>query len=201
MAKVYGCLATLPKPSHILLLWLVAMRPFLTLVAIVVSGSAQAQFPYSYGPYAPRDPPYGGQYAPPAQDRSPASIAQAMLDAHNAIRARVGVPPLVWSDQLAQVAQDWANHLIATGSFGHRPNNRYGENLYSLSGGVASPAQVVGYWAGRRADMMFAAIPAPASAATTRRLYGARQEQWAAPSPPIDGGRSGCATTIRQETS
>ena len=146
-AEVCGCLVTLPKPSHILPLRLVAMRPFLTLVAIVVSGSAQAQFPYSYGPYPPRDPPYGGQYAPPAQNRSPASIAQAMLDAHNAIRARVGVPPLVWSDQLSQVAQDWANHLIATGSFGHRPNNRYGENLYSISGGAASPAQVVGYWA------------------------------------------------------
>ena len=96
--------------------------------------------------YRPGYPPYGGQYAPPAQP-SPASIAQAMLDAHNAIRARVGVPPLVWSDQLAQVAQDWANHLIATGSFGHRPNNRYGENVYSISGGTASPAQVVGYWA------------------------------------------------------
>jgi pathogenesis-related protein 1 len=70
-----------------------------------------------------------------------------MLDAHNAIRARVGVPPLVWSDQLAQVAQDWANHLIDTGSFGHRPGNRYGENLYTISGAIASPAQVVGYWA------------------------------------------------------
>ena len=123
------------------------MRPFLTLVAIVVSGSAQAQFPYSYGPYAPRDPPNGGQYGPPAQGRSPASIPQAMLDAHNAIRARVGVPPLVWSDQLARVAQDWANHLIATGSFGHRPNNHYGENAYTISGSTTSPAQVVGYWA------------------------------------------------------
>ena len=138
----------LPKPSHILLLRLVTMRPFLTLVAMVVSCSAQAQFPYSYGPYTPRDPPYGGQYAPPAQGRSPASIAQAMLDAHNAIRARVGVPPLVWSDQLARVAQDWANHLIATGSFGHRPNNQYGENAYTISGSTTSPAQVVGYWAG-----------------------------------------------------
>ena len=64
---VKGCLVTLPKPSHILLLRLVAIRPFLTLVAIVVSGSAQAQFPYSYGPYTPRDQPYGGQYAPPVQ--------------------------------------------------------------------------------------------------------------------------------------
>ena len=49
--------------------------------------------------------------------------------------------------------------------------------------------------------MMFAAIPAPASAATTRRSSGARHEQWAAPSPPIGVERSGCATTIRQETS
>ncbi len=89
------------------------MRPFFTLVALVVSGSAQAQFPYSYGP-PPRDPPYGGRYAPPAENRSPASIAQAMLDAHNAIRARVGVPPFVWSGQL-EVVQEWVNHLIATG--------------------------------------------------------------------------------------
>jgi pathogenesis-related protein 1 len=127
----------LPKASHILLLWLVAMRPFLTLVAMVVSCSAQAQSPYSHGPYTPRDQPYGGQYAPPA-----------MLDGHNAIRARVGVPPLVWSDQLAQVAQDWANHLIATGGLLHRPNNRHGENIYTISGRTTSPAQVVGYWAG-----------------------------------------------------
>jgi pathogenesis-related protein 1 len=144
----FWCLVTLSKLSRILLLWLVAMRPFLTLAAMVVSCSAQAQFPYSYGPYTPRDPPYGGQYAPPAQGRSPASMAQAMLDAHNAIRARVGIRPLVWSDQLARVAQDWANHLIATGSFGHRPNNQYGENAYTISGSTTSPAQVVGYWAG-----------------------------------------------------
>jgi hypothetical protein len=45
------------------------------------------------------------------------SMLQAMFDA---IRARVGVPPLVWSDQLAAVAQEWANHLIATNAFSHR---------------------------------------------------------------------------------
>ena len=74
-------------------------------------------------------------------------MAQEMLDAHNAIRARVGVPPLVWSDQLAQVAQDWADHLIATGALSHRPNNRYGENIYAISGGHAAPAEVVDLWA------------------------------------------------------
>ena len=47
-ADVYGCLATLPKPSQC------AVRPFVILLAIVVSGSAQAQFPYNYAPYTPR---------------------------------------------------------------------------------------------------------------------------------------------------
>jgi pathogenesis-related protein 1 len=119
-------------------------RSLIGLLFLIASGEAQAQFPYSYAPYAP---PYGGQYVPPVRSRPPTPIVQAMLAAHNTIRARMNVPPLIWSDQLARVALDWANHLIATGSFGHRPNNSYGENLYSISGGTVSPAQVVGYWA------------------------------------------------------
>jgi uncharacterized protein YkwD len=59
----------------------------------------------------------------------------------------VGVSPLVWSDQLVQAAQDWANHLIATGALSHRPDNRYGENIYAISGGHATPAEVVDSWA------------------------------------------------------
>ena len=55
-AEVCGCLVTLPKPSHILLLRLAPMHPFLTLVAIVVSGSAQAQFPHTYLAHTPRYP-------------------------------------------------------------------------------------------------------------------------------------------------
>jgi hypothetical protein len=34
-----------------------------------------------------------------------------------------------------------------TGSFDHRPGNRYGENVYTISGGTASPTQVISYWA------------------------------------------------------
>src|SRR5215469_6462612 len=103
---------------------------------IVVSIAAQAQYPWGYAPYPQysRPPPsYGQIYAPPAR-----SIAQEMLAVHNAIRARVGEHPLVWSAQVAAVAQDWANHLIATNAFSHRPNNRYGENLYAISGGSMS---------------------------------------------------------------
>jgi uncharacterized protein YkwD len=79
--------------------------------------------------------------------RSAETLAHAVVDAHNHIRAPLGVPPLVWSQQLAAVAQDWANTLIATRRFAHSPGNRYGENLYAISGAAASPAQVIGAWA------------------------------------------------------
>ncbi len=70
-----------------------------------------------------------------------------MLYAHNAVRARVGDPPLVWSTRLAAAAQDWARRLIFTDSFMHRAADPYGENLYAISGGAASPWQVVQAWA------------------------------------------------------
>ena len=71
-----------------------------------------------------------------------------MVDAHNRWRSQVGSPPLRWSTQLADVAQDWANHLASQGgnSISHRPNNRYGENIYWISGGNSSPSQVAAAW-------------------------------------------------------
>jgi pathogenesis-related protein 1 len=74
-------------------------------------------------------------------------ISSPMVQAHNAVRSRVGVPPLIWSDQLAKVAQAWANRLLITHAFSHRPNNQYGENLYMISGSSASPSEVVRSWA------------------------------------------------------
>jgi pathogenesis-related protein 1 len=119
------------------------VRSFLTLVIFTASSVAQAQHPLGLQYLPGGAPPHG----PPVRSRTQSSLAQAILDPHNAIRARVGVPPLVWSDQLAQVAQDWADHLIATGELNHRPNNRYGENIYAISGGHATPAEVVESWA------------------------------------------------------
>jgi uncharacterized protein YkwD len=128
------------------------MRPFLVLMLIAVAGSAQAQYPWGYAPgYHPPPAYQPPSYQPPAYPPpagAPASLAREMLNAHNTVRARVGVPPLTWSAQLAAVAQQWANHLIASGGFSHRPDNRYGENLYAISGAAASPAQAVGAWAG-----------------------------------------------------
>jgi uncharacterized protein YkwD len=116
------------------------MRVFMAVLLLFASDAAQAQFPNSYVPATPRDPPSAGV-------GSQQSLSWAMLDAHNAVRSRVGLSPLVWSAQLAEVAQDWANHLMASGALTHRPNNRYGENIYTISGGRASPADVVDLWA------------------------------------------------------
>jgi uncharacterized protein YkwD len=70
-----------------------------------------------------------------------------MLARHNAVRARVGLPPLIWSNRLAARAQDWANHLLSRNAFEHRPNSPYGENLFEITGAPASPSQVIDSWA------------------------------------------------------
>ena len=70
-----------------------------------------------------------------------------MLAAHNAVRARVGTAPLQWSDHLAVFSQDWADTLLRRHQFKHRRNSKYGENLYEITGGAASAAQVVNAWA------------------------------------------------------
>ena len=106
------------------------MRLLVALLPLCFINAAQAQYPWGYAP-----------------GNSAGSLAGAMLDAHNAVRASVGVPPLVWSPGLAAVAQNWANNLIATHRFAHSAADRYGENLYAISGAWASPAQVVGAWA------------------------------------------------------
>ena len=74
-------------------------------------------------------------------------MEREMLAAHNAVRARVGVPKLVWSGELARYAREWAERLVARREFGHRPDTPLGENLFSITGDVSSPRKVVGMWA------------------------------------------------------
>merc|ERR1712032_661278 len=68
---------------------------------------------------------------------------QDSLAAHNAYRAKHGVAALKISAELNALAQEWAEHLIATGTFEHRPNNKNGENIY-MSGGKAAQEQAQG---------------------------------------------------------
>ena len=75
------------------------------------------------------------------------SLAHDLLAAHNVVRVRVGVAPLMWSNRLAASAQDWADTLIEHRQFFHRPKSAYGENLFEITGAAASSAQVVDAWA------------------------------------------------------
>ena len=87
-----------------------------------------------------------------ATANSPQSPSQQLwshqiIAEHNAVRARVKVGPLSWSDRLAVVAQKWADTLMARNQFAHSHNNSYGENLFEITGATASPREVVENWA------------------------------------------------------
>lgn len=63
--------------------------------------------------------------------------AQKALDFHNKVRQDVGAPPLVWSAELAQYAQEWADYLAnyPESVLFHRPENLkkgkdFGENIF-----------------------------------------------------------------------
>jgi pathogenesis-related protein 1 len=78
-------------------------------------------------------------------------VAAPMLAAHNAVRARLSLPALEWSPTLAAHARQWAERRLARRQFFHRPDTPYGENLFSISGAPATPAQVVHSWASEAA--------------------------------------------------
>lgn len=59
---------------------------------------------------------------------------QEMVAAHNMWRAKVNVPPVSWSSNLADVAQNWANNLKSQDcKMQHSTGTNYGENLYWAS--------------------------------------------------------------------
>ncbi len=74
-------------------------------------------------------------------------LAREAVAAHNLVRSKIGIPPLVWSDQIAGWAQDWANTLLSSGELAHRGDRQYGENLYEASGFRPTAYQVVNAWA------------------------------------------------------
>ena len=89
-------------------------------------------------------------------ESGPERMHREMLEAHNRVRAAVGVRPLVWSDKLADAAQTWANQLLAERRLRHRANPRYGENLYLISRASATPNDVVSAWASEERDYEYA---------------------------------------------
>ncbi len=78
---------------------------------------------------------------------------QMLLERHNYWRAQVGLSPLEWSDEMAMLADDWAKQLATTGcGFKHRPNNKYGENLFRGTSGYYTAADAVDSWGEEKND-------------------------------------------------
>jgi pathogenesis-related protein 1 len=77
-----------------------------------------------------------------------------MTDAHNEVRAQVGVRPVAWSTELAAYAQKWATNLAAHGcELAHRTDDAYGENLFWKMGTPgASVKEVVTSWAAEQSS-------------------------------------------------
>jgi pathogenesis-related protein 1 len=91
--------------------------------------------------------------------------------AHNVVRAAVdsstALPPLVWSDKLAQYAQQWADQLASTScsSPHHRTSQElqavgYGENLaaFTSSTGGSTAQQAVTAWASEKTCYTFGGL-------------------------------------------
>ena len=81
---------------------------------------------------------------------------QDVWDAHNRCRAEVGVAPLQWSDSLAASAQQWANHLAATGTFEH---SHSGENLARGTTGAYSVTRLFGMWENEKQHFVNGTFP------------------------------------------
>ncbi|MFN0200606.1 MAG: CAP domain-containing protein [Bacteroidia bacterium] len=95
---------------------------------------------------APDKPPV----LPPVVSNGETALTQAQindfLNSHNAIRAEVGVAALTWNENIAAYATKWAEELAKKKGckLDHRPNGKYGENLYQ--GGdelLAKPSEAV----------------------------------------------------------
>ncbi len=84
---------------------------------------------------------------------------EKVLSAHNKWRQEVGTPDLTWSDDLAKFAQEWANKLAKDNSFEHRPDNKYGENIYQGTKKSVAPQEVVDYWASEKKDFKYGTFP------------------------------------------
>jgi pathogenesis-related protein 1 len=94
-------------------------------------------------PPSPR-PPAAGLLALSAAE------ASAMVEAHNALRAQVGVGPLAWDDRLAADAQQYVQTLAGSCQLRHSQGSGHGENLAAWTQ-QAPPTQAVVQWGQEKA--------------------------------------------------
>ena len=65
-----------------------------------------------------------------AQSGDLETFRQQALTTHNTLRQEHDSAALTLDGDLNDLAQDWAQQLAVAGKMRHRPNNKYGENIY-----------------------------------------------------------------------
>ena len=80
---------------------------------------------------------------------TPAFIQQA-LKSHNDVRAKVKQKPLIWSNDLQQISQNWANKLASECKiYHHKGKIPFGENLF-WTGGTTNISNAIYAWANEK---------------------------------------------------
>lgn len=119
---------------------------------------------------------------------------ERLLAAQNAERARVGVAPLKWNDQLAQDARAWANQLAASGRFEHSPDEPgkepQGENLWAGTPRAYSPESMIALWAAEKRDYRPGVFPNNSRSGDIEHVGHYTQLIWRG------SGEVGCATAV-----
>ncbi|KAH7366087.1 hypothetical protein KP509_18G063000 [Ceratopteris richardii] len=101
-----------------------------------------------------QSPSSDSSYSGSSSSFSPA--ADEWLSPHNAARAEVGVQPLIWSEEVAQYAQNWADQRKAAGCGMEHSNGPYGENIFWGSGPGYGPAECVASWLSEKENYNYA---------------------------------------------
>lgn len=81
----------------------------------------------------------------------------------NSYRTEVGVPPLRWSDELAQGAQSWANTLATVNEMKHSGTATVGENLAVWWGHHPTYEELIGMWGKEKDKYVPGIFPAVAT--------------------------------------
>ncbi|PWA54514.1 pathogenesis-related protein 1 [Artemisia annua] len=78
------------------------------------------------------------------------NLPQDYINAHNAARQEVGVGPMVWDENVASFAQNYANQRQADCQLVHSQDRQYGENI--AWGTELTGASAVELWVREKAD-------------------------------------------------